>query len=257
MLVTGASGFLGRHLALASELGRWQWIAPPRLALDVCRREHVIDVIRDWRPTVVVHLAYRRDDPITIVEGSANVAEAAAACRARLIHVSTDMVFAGREPAYTEGDVPDARVDYGRWKAQAERVVVARSPAALILRTSLLYGTALLSPMQQQIRDGATVTWFDDEYRCPAHVADVAATICVLADRHDIVGPLHVAGPEALSRAGMAQALAGAMHLGDGAVRTGPTPLGADRPGRIVLDTSQAAALGIHCRPLAEALHAG
>ncbi len=254
MLVTGGSGFLGRHLAIATERGRWQWVAPPRLALDVRRRQHTIDVIRDWRPAVVVHLAYQRDDPSTIVEGSANVAEAAAAGAARLIHLSTDMVFAGREQAYTEDEVPDARLDYGRWKAQAERVVVARHPTALLLRTSLLYGTDRLSPMQRQIRDRAAVTWFDDEYRCPAHVADVAAAICVLADRPAVVGPLHVAGPEVLSRAGLAQAMAGALHLGDGAVHTGPTPPGHHRPGRVVLDTSRAAALGIHCRPLMQAL---
>ena len=213
MLVTGGGGFLGRHLALASERARWQWVAPPRLALDVCRRDHAIDSIRGWRPTVIVHLAHRRDDPISIVEGSANVAEAAATCGARLIHLSTDMVFAGRERAYTEADVPDAVVDYGRWKAQAERVVADRVPSALIMRTSLLYGTAVLSPMQQAIRERARVTWFVDEVRTPAHAADVAAAVCTLAGRRDVSGVLHVAGPEAVSRAGLAHAMAGAMHL--------------------------------------------
>jgi dTDP-4-dehydrorhamnose reductase len=255
MFVTGATGFLGRHLAEATDSGRWQWVAPPSQGLDVRDREQVIRHIVDWKPAVVVHLAYRKSDASTIIEGSANVAEGAAACRARLIHVSTDMVFAGRENDYCEADHTDAVVDYGRWKAEAERRVLDAAPSAVIVRTSLLYGTKRLARWQEDIRDGSPITWFTDEIRAPAHVADVAAAICALAARPDLVGPLHVAGPEAVSRAALAQAVAGWMHLSDGAVRTGARDgVAASRPGRIVLDSSRAAALGIRCRPLAEAL---
>ncbi|MCU1501791.1 MAG: hypothetical protein JWM12_1145 [Ilumatobacteraceae bacterium] len=255
MLVTGGSGFLGRHLAEASEAGGWEWIAPPSQGLDVRDRQQVLHHIVDWRPSVVVHLAYRKHDASTIVEGSANVAAAAAACRARFVHLSTDVVFAGREAAYTEADRTDAVVDYGRWKAEAERRVVDAHPAPLMIRTSLLYGTSRLASWQVAIREREAITWFDDEVRCPAHVADVARAICALAIRPDVAGPLHIAGPEPVSRAGLAQAMAGWMHLGDGAVRVGSTPPTApDRPGRVVLDTARAAALGIRCRSLAEAL---
>ncbi|MEO5723869.1 MAG: sugar nucleotide-binding protein, partial [Ilumatobacteraceae bacterium] len=153
MLVTGGSGFLGRHLAEAAGAAGWEWIAPPSRALDIRDRELVVHQIRDWRPSVIVHLAYRRDDARTIVEGSANVAEAAKACRARLIHLSTDVVFRGREAAYGEADAADAVIDYGRWKADAERLVAAAHPTALILRTSLLYGTNRLAPLQTDVRD--------------------------------------------------------------------------------------------------------
>ncbi len=255
MFVTGATGFLGRHLAEATDGGRWQWVAPPSQGLDVRDRDQVVRHIVDWKPAVVVHLAYRKTDASTIVEGSSNVAEAATACRARLIHVSTDMVFAGREDSYREADPPDAVVDYGRWKAEAERRVLDAAPAAVIVRTSLLYGTRRPARWQEDIRDRTPITWFTDEIRAPAHAADVAAAICALAMRPDVVGPLHVAGPEAISRAALAQAVAGWMHLSDGAVRVSTRgAAAAARPGRIVLDSSGAAALGIRCRPLAEAL---
>lgn len=255
MLVTGAGGFLGRHLADATDGSRWQWVAPPRIGLDVRHREHTLRSIVDWKPAVVVHLAYHKSDASTIIEGSANVAEGAAACGARLVHLSTDAVFAGREADYTEHDRPDSTLDYGRWKAEAERRVVDVHPAALLIRTSLLYGTHRLAPWQEDIRDRKPITWFTDEIRSPAHVDDVARAILALASRSDVTGPIHIAGPEAVSRAGLAQAIAGSMHLPDGTVQMGRiADAGIARPGRIVLDSNRAATLGIRCRSLSEAL---
>lgn len=253
MLVTGANGFLGRHLAEARGARAWSWIAPSSHHLDLRDRARVLDHVREWKPNVVVHLAYRRDDARSIVESSANVAEAATACRARLVHLSSDVVFAGREQPYVEADTPDAVMDYGRWKAEAERRVAAACANSVLVRTSLLYGTTRLAPWQETIRDRRPVTWFTDELRCPTHAADVAEAICVLARRTEVRGPLHVAAPEAISRAGLAQAMAGWMHLGDGAVRTG-AGVPDDRPGRLILDSSRAAALGITCRTISAAL---
>ena len=253
MLVTGATGFLGRHLAEARGAQAWSWVAPSSSLLDLRDRDRVLDQVREWRPNVIVHLAYRKGDAASIVAASANIAEAAAACRARLVHLSSDMVFAGRQAPYAEEDVPDAVVDYGRWKADAERRVATVCHNSVLVRTSLLYGTTRLAPWQVEIGDRRPVVWSTDEIRCPTHAADVAEAICVLASRSDVRGPLHVAAPEAISRAGVAQAMAGWMQLGDAAVRTGPGA-GSGRPGRIVLDSSRAATLGIHCRPLAAAL---
>ena len=201
----------------------------------------MLDHVGEWKPNVIVHLAYRRDDAASIVAASANVAEAAAARRARLVHLSSDVVFVGRE-------LPDVR-DGSAGRGDGLRAVEGRGRAAralavcrnvVLVRTSLLYGTARLAPWQRAIRDRQPVTWFTDEIRCPTHAADVAHAICVLARRADVRGPVHAAAPEAVSRAGLAQAMAGWMHLGDGAVRTGG---GAphDRPGRLVLDSARAA----------------
>jgi dTDP-4-dehydrorhamnose reductase len=253
VLVTGGRGFLGRHLVDTKAARQYAWVAPTSQSLDLRDRERVLHQVRGWRPHAIIHLAYRRD-AASVVTASANVAEAAAACRARLVHLSTDLVFAGREAAYDEGDVPDAVHDYGRWKAEAERRVGALCPSAVLVRTSLLYGTVHLAPWQVDVRERKPVTWFDGELRCATHAADVAAALSLLVGRADVHGPLHVAAAESVSRAGLAQAMAGWMGLGDGAVRSahGASP---DRPGRIVLDSSLAARkLGIRCRPLAAAL---
>lgn len=172
MLVTGASGFLGRHLMAASEAGRWETLAPSSGSMDIRSRARVLDEITTWKPQVVVHLAYRRDDRQIIVDGTRNVAEAAAAAGARLIHLSTDVVFAGRERPYTEADATDARIDYGRWKAEAEVVLWQAHPGALAIRTSLLYGTETqlghaITDVTESLAGHSSTKFFTDEYRCP------------------------------------------------------------------------------------------
>jgi dTDP-4-dehydrorhamnose reductase len=89
MFVTGGSGFLGRHLLNAASEGKWQIFAPPSNQLDVSQAESVMDEIRLWKPAAVVHLAYRKADPHSIVIASANVAAAATAVGARLVHLSS------------------------------------------------------------------------------------------------------------------------------------------------------------------------
>lgn len=259
MLVTGGSGLLGRHLQRSPAIEQWELVAPGSRSLDVRQHDRVLDMITDWKPHVVVHLAYRKGDRRSIVDGSRHVAEAATRAGARLIHVSTDVVFAGRDAPYVEADVPFPITEYGRMKADAELAVTAACPTALIVRPSLMYATDFLAPLQldvQRALEGrSTMSFFTDEYRCPAHAADVAAAIGVLAMRPDVVGPLHVAGPEVVSRADLARAVAVSLGGNPALLPTSSvTDFATARSARIVLDCSRAAALGIRCRPLAEAM---
>jgi dTDP-4-dehydrorhamnose reductase len=85
--------------------------------------------------------------------------------------------------------------------------------------------------------------------RCPAHVDDVADAVTRLAAMRDVSGPLHVAGPEALSRAEFAIRTADTLGLDPSLVRSGTlAESGLVRPGRVVLDSSRAAMLEIRCR---------
>lgn len=257
MLVIGSNGFLGRHLATAFGATDLQLLMPPSTMLDVRDRARVVDEVTGWRPSAVVNLAYRRDDRRTIVDGGRNVAEAAATCGARLVHLSTDLVFGGRSHPYTEADRPDPVMPYGEMKARAEAAVLSACPTAVVIRTSLLYGTDLPAPWQTDVEraiDGtAPMTFFTDEVRCPAHATDVAAAIVRLLDLRHVHGPLHVAGSEAMSRATIAAAHARWAGVDAAALRTGAiAESGQRRPGRVVLDTAAAASLGLRCRPMSE-----
>ena len=97
--------------------------------------------------------------------------------------------------------------------------------------------------------------FFTDEYRCPAHAADVSAALSTLAAWPEIRGPLNVAGPEAVSRADLAKTFAEWMGYDPRAVKTGTMALsGTIRPSRVVLDSGLAESYGLRCRPLSETL---
>jgi dTDP-4-dehydrorhamnose reductase len=78
------------------------------------------------------------DDPVTTIRvNSLYPHELAAACGergARLIHLSTDCVFAGHKGGYTETDPPDPADLYGRSKLLGEPAL----PGALTIRTSMI-----------------------------------------------------------------------------------------------------------------------
>ena len=79
-------------------------------------------------------------------------------------------------------------------KLEAERAVAAECPSAVMVRTSLLYGTRRPASIQTDVEDAitgrSTMRFFTDEYRCPAHAADVAAAI-ELTGRSDPTSAVH------------------------------------------------------------------
>jgi dTDP-4-dehydrorhamnose reductase len=256
MLVTGGSGFLGWHLL--QDPGEWQVVAPTREMVDLLRADRVRDLVESWKPQVIVHLAYQKDRP-NIVDATRHVAEAAAACGARLIHLSSDLVFGGRPEPYRETDAPFPVTEYGRDKLDAEAAVFAAVPNAVAIRTSLLFGTDRLSSAQEDAQAAAqgrsAMRFFTDEVRCPTHAADVARAIVTLAERRDVAGVLHVAGPRPMSRAELAEATATWLGLAPARIATSTiAESGQVRPGHVVLDSSHAAALGITCRDPLDAM---
>jgi dTDP-4-dehydrorhamnose reductase len=193
----------------------------------------------------VVHTAYAQDDASVIVEGSAMVADACAAAGARLVHVSTDVVFDGAlGRAYREDDVPAPITDYGRAKLAAEREVLARCPDALVVRTSLIYGGPALEPSrQEEMALSSETSFFTDELRSPVAVRDLAAALLELIGL-DIGGVLHVAGADSVSRYEFARLVVAARGGDPERVRGASfRALGLERPADCTLDSSPAQAL--------------
>ena len=260
ILVTGGHGHLGRHLRRRIGADA-DVITPTHAELDICRPDAVSAAIGDIRPDAIVHLAYRQTDWATNAEGTANVARAAAATTARLVHLSTDVVFGDRGTPWVEDETPSPMHEYGRSKVAAEEAVSA-VPGAVCVRTSLLYGDHDLARIQHDVADAiggrSPMRFFTDELRCPIHATDVAAALVQLVgDLRDVTGPLHVAGPEVLSRAELATCFARHLGLDERAVPlASATELGlaTSRPLRVLLDSSVATGLGIVTRPIADSL---
>jgi dTDP-4-dehydrorhamnose reductase len=204
--VTGASGYLGRELLRR----RPEAVGASRsegLRLDVRDAAAVRAANERLRPAAVIHTAYRQDDRATTYDGAVAVATAAAAVGARLVHLSSDVIFDGEKGApYTEEDEPNPVTAYGRDKADAERSVAEAHPGALVVRTSLIYGGTEPGPQEQLAADPEAV-FFTDEVRSPVQVGDLADALLELA-AGELAGILHVAGADALSRYDFARLLA-------------------------------------------------
>ena len=199
--VTGATGYLG------SELLRRSKATGERV--EIRDRAAVRELFGRLRPDVVIHTAYRQSGEgawETTVDGAENVAGAVRAVGARLVHLSTDVVFDGRKGSpYVEADAPRPVTDYGRAKAEAERRVLEAHPGALVVRTSLIVGGPGYPPSKHEVvaRD-PQMTFYEDEIRCPVQVGDLAAALLELAVL-DAEGIIHVAGADAVSRADLAE----------------------------------------------------
>jgi dTDP-4-dehydrorhamnose reductase len=196
--------------------------------LDIRDAQAVEAKLAEIRPERVIHTAYRQDDRSVTFDGALNVARAAARMNARLVHVSTDVVFSGRlHRPYRETDKLDPITDYGRAKADAERAVAEIAPGAAIVRTSLLMPGRYVDAARN-----AEYAFYDDEIRCPAAVEDVASALIEVAHL-PVVGPLHVAGADAVSRYELARLVADDPPRTTGAAEAG-------RPADCRLDISLA-----------------
>ena len=157
ILVTGCNGQLGRAINKVYEKDEVEFINTDVVegdgitALDITNVDEVLALVKAQKPDVIINcaahtnvdkceeqwdLAYK----INAI-GPRNLSIAAAETGAKLVHVSTDYVFAGdgTQP-YTEFDAPAPKSAYGKTKLEGERFVQQFARKYFIVRTAWLYG---------------------------------------------------------------------------------------------------------------------
>ena len=274
----GTSGFLGRAVveAVAARLvaGRARPFgaavaagphpyAPAPLRpreVDGRRPDAVREALEAERPDAVLLVAAlarggdcERDPDLAArlnVELPAEVARWCAAAAARLVHVSTDLVFADPAPrpgGRLEADPAGATDVYGRTKAAGEAAVLGACPGALVARLPLLVGDSrgrglgggdgLLAALAR----GEAPTLFDDEWRTPLDVDRAAAALLALT-AGDAAGVVHLPGPERLTRAELGRRVVAAAGAPSERLRVAPrAALGLEaRPSDVCLDGGRA-----------------
>lgn len=234
ILITGGSSYLGQHLiplALEKHEVRYTFYnrdplnLPQGVYVDIRDAQALKKVVGDFAPDAIIHTAGSNRSPNmteVITEGAENVRAAAYFTNARLIHISTDVIFDGEHGPYKE-DVPPKPIHaYGRAKAIAE-TTVRRHHSYAIVRTSLIYGLKLMDLgtqwMVNALRAGEPVTLFTDQIRNPVW-ANTLSLACLELAQNNFVGIINVAGRQAMSRAEFGLKLLGWWEIYDRATLT-------------------------------------
>ena len=157
IIVTGSNGQLGRavnELCAGNdeyELINTDFSIDGIRHLDITDLDGVLDICREIRPYAIINCAAHTNVDACEVQvdaayrinaiGPRNLAIASSETGAKLVHISTDYVFAGDgDHPYTEFDAPAPKAMYGRTKLAGEEFVRQFSDRYYIIRTAWLYG---------------------------------------------------------------------------------------------------------------------
>ena len=223
LLIIGARGFLGQHLARQATCGFQVFEAAlpeangERLAIDITSPASIEAGFQQADPDVVVLLAAVSDidrcenhpelaEEIN-VRGTARVVEACAKTGAKLVFTSSAAVFDGTRHGYRESDVVTPVSVYGRTKARAEDLIRQALPSALIIRLALVVGfaqdhgtNAMLNKLADQLGAGLPVSFPTFEFRNPIDARTLVRFMLELLELPGVNGIFHLGASEPISR---------------------------------------------------------
>lgn len=267
LLLTGATGYIGRRLApVLSEnfsVFRASRTAAGEGALDLELGDP--DSIRRAfdaaAPAFVVHAGGDADpdscekDPERTkrvnLDAVKTLAGLCGVSGARLIHFSTDLVFDGERGWYAEDDRPNPLCVYARAKLDSEEAALVRAPGAAVLRVSTAYGRPLggrpgfIDRLRARLAAGEPVTAFVDQWRTPTAADQLPEVIGRLIKDDGLEGVFHWGGADRLTRFDAAVAYARIMDFNENLIHPGravDANFAAPRPRDSSMDSSRLAA---------------
>ncbi|HSC74693.1 MAG TPA: dTDP-4-dehydrorhamnose reductase [Pseudomonadales bacterium] len=216
ILIAGGDGQLGQEFAHIAVPGV-ELIRCSRSELDITDPASIANAFAKYHPQVVINAAaYTAVDRAESdaeqafainANGAGHLAFAAETHSIPLLHVSTDYVFSGDKPEdelWAEEDICEPRSVYGHSKLIGEQQVMDDCSRALVLRTSWVFGrfgNNFPKTMLRLARERDELRVVGDQFGCPTHAGDIAATL-VQAAQAMVAGKLesgiyHYAGAPA------------------------------------------------------------
>jgi dTDP-4-dehydrorhamnose reductase len=204
ILVTGANGQLGWELQRAKP-NDCELTALSRDQLDITDLEQVTRSINSIKPDWVINAAaYTAVDKAESdsagayainAEGAANLATAAQAINSRLLHISTDFIFDGKNNRpYLPEDVPNPLGIYGASKLAGEQKVrEILGGETLIIRTAWVYsahGNNFVKTMLRLMGERDTLGVIEDQVGTPSWAAEIARAV-YLSIENNLRGVYH------------------------------------------------------------------
>ncbi|HOO27410.1 MAG TPA: dTDP-4-dehydrorhamnose reductase [Lachnospiraceae bacterium] len=199
IIVTGCNGQLGRAINklyaknTEYELVNTDFKVPGTIDLDITDLDAVLKLFLEVKPYAVINCAAHTAVDACEVQadraykinaiGPRNISIAAAKTGAKLMHVSTDYVFAGDgNRPYTEFDPAGPKAMYGITKLAGENFVKEFAKDYFIIRTAWLYGDGknFVKTMLRLSETHQTLTVVNDQIGSPTSAAELARAIACL-----------------------------------------------------------------------------
>ncbi len=218
ILIIGATGTLGRAFARICEQRNLACRLLGRQEMDIAMRESVEQAISLYRPWAIINAGgyvnvdlaeseierCYRDNAV----GPAILADSCAKHGIQLLTFSSDLVFNGEQKVpYVESDPVAPLNHYGKSKVEAERAVLGKHPASLVVRTSAFFGpwdsANFVTLALEALGSGQPFYAAADITVSPTYVPDlVHASLDLLIDRE--CGIWHLTNGQALTWAELA-----------------------------------------------------
>jgi dTDP-4-dehydrorhamnose reductase len=228
VLITGGSGLLGQYLNLSfskkfilhtifkTNPGNCKNFQSSKI--DIRNVDELKMIFMRFNPDIVIHTAAitnpvpkenqsAKDYFDTNVTSTKNIAMLSEEYKAKLIYISTDLVYAGYRDSFLKEDaklIPASL--YAETKLVGESKVKEFTDNYLILRTALLYGFGLnhsrchFQTMYDDLKNKKPTKLFTDQYRTPISLSDSARIITELTEI-DLKGEtINLGGKERVSR---------------------------------------------------------
>lgn len=193
VLITGSNGQLGSEIKeLVSGYVKNEYIFKDLPELDICDLDNLNKFIKDQKINAVINCAAytsvdQAEHSVEMAEkvnltGVSNLVDALEKINGKLIHISTDYVFDGKNSKpYSELDSVNPIGVYGKTKREGEVVIINSKIDALIIRTSWLYSTYGNNFVKTMLRlasqkDSLNVVF--DQIGSPTYAKDLAK-ICL------------------------------------------------------------------------------
>ena len=208
--ITGASGLVGtRIIDLLS--ADFDFVPIPQELIDITNREATQNALKNTSYDLLLHLAAYTDvdkaeyEPekaeAVNITGTRNVFEASQEMEKPFVYISTDFVFSGNNPPYTESSMPEPISVYGKSKYEGERIVQGKG---MIVRFAYPYRAHCTTKKDfaarilELLRSGTEIKMVEDASMTPTFIDDIAYSLKHLFT-HYSSEVFHIVGSDSLS----------------------------------------------------------
>jgi dTDP-4-dehydrorhamnose reductase len=281
ILGTGLTGLVGSRIAeLLRDKYDFENLSRAS-GVDISDKNKVLEKIKNSEAQIVLHLAAKTDvDGCEIdkplgqdgeawkinVEGTRNIANGCLQTDKKLIYVSTDFVFDGKNPpegGYAETDIPNPINWYAQTKYEAEKIVQNLKTPWIVARIAYPYRAKFTKPdffraILEKLREGKAIEVITDQIFTPTLIDDIALALHILI-QGDSVGIFHVVGSQRLTPFDAANIIADEFLEFDKSIINKTTMLEffnnrAPRPFQLAIKNDRITRLGVKMRTFIEGI---